>query len=66
KMKTLLHLAALRVIQLEGEMRDYFIRKVSEGKNKMSVINAIRNKILARVCSCIKNEKMYEKSLDLS
>jgi transposase len=66
RMKSLLHLAALRVIQLEGEMKDYFIRKVSEGKNKMSVINAIRNKILARVCSCIKNEKMYEKSLDLS
>lgn len=61
QMKRLLHMAAIRVVQLDGDLKDYFIRKVKEGKNKMSVINAIRNKIVARVCSCINNEKMYEK-----
>lgn len=66
ELKRLLHLAALRVIQLPGEMRDYYIRKVAEGKNKMSVINAIRNKIIARICSCINNNKKYQVNLDLS
>lgn len=66
ELKRLLHLAALRVIQLPGEMRQYYIRKVAEGKNKMSVINAIRNKIIARICSCINNNKKYQKALDLS
>jgi transposase len=66
QMKRLLHMAALRVIQIDGELKDYFIRKVEEGKNKMSVINAVRNKIVARVCSCVNNQKMYEKSLQVS
>lgn len=66
ELKRLLHLAALRVIQLPGEMRDYYIRKVAEGKNKMSVINAIRNKIIARICSCIKNNKKYQINLQVS
>ena len=28
----------------EGELREYYLRKVAEGKNKMSVLNAIREK----------------------
>ncbi len=59
--KTRLHMAALRAIQMPGELKDYFDRKVSEGKNKMSVINAVRNKIIARVFACIKQNKMFEK-----
>ncbi len=66
ELKKLLHMAALRVIQLPGEMRTYYLRKVAEGKNKMSVINAIRNKIIARICSCINNNKKYQIGLDLS
>ena len=65
-LKKLLHLAALRVTQLDGEMRNYYIRKVDEGKNKMSVINALRNKIVARVCATINNDRPYQKSLHLS
>ena len=44
--KTVLHMAALSAVSMKGELQDYFIRKVSEGKNKMSVINAIRNKLI--------------------
>lgn len=64
--KRLLHMAALRSIQLPGELQDYYLRKVSEGKNKMVVINAIRNKIIARICSCINNKKKYQGNLVLS
>jgi len=41
--KALLHMAALSVAtRKSGEMSDYYHRKVAEGKNKMSVLNAVR------------------------
>ena len=59
--KTLLHMSALSVINMEGDMQNYFLRKLSEGKNKMSIINAIRNKLVLRVFACVKNDRLYEK-----
>lgn len=64
RMKTLLHMAALSSIKIKGEMQDYFNRKVEQGKNKMSVVNAIRNKIVLRVFACIKNNRMYQKNYE--
>lgn len=60
--KRLLHLAALVVIRKPGELQDYYLRKVAEGKNKMSVINAVRNKLILRVFACIKENRIYEKN----
>lgn len=60
--KTMLHMAALSSISRPGEFRDYYERKLEEGKNKMSVINAIRNKLVLRVFACVKKGKMYDKS----
>jgi transposase len=65
-LKKLLHLAALRTIQLPGELREYYLKKVAQGKNKMLVINAIRHKILLRVCAVMKNGKNYSPPLLLS
>lgn len=59
-LKTILHMCAVSSLRHNTEMRIYYDRKVAEGKNKMLVINAIRNKLLARVYSCVKHEKMYE------
>ena len=59
--KTLLHLAAVSVIgKAGGEMKNYYLRKVEEGKHKMSVINALRAKIVARMFAVIKNNKFYK------
>jgi transposase len=59
--KTLLHLAAVSVIgKAGGEMKSFFLRKVEEGKHKMSVINALRAKIVARMFAVIKNNKYYK------
>lgn len=59
--KTLLHMAALSVLHTPGDLRDYYERKVLEGKNKMSVINAIRHKLVLRIFACVQNNRMYEK-----
>jgi len=63
KVKTLLHMAALVAIQHNNELRLYYERKVNiEKKNKMSVINAVRNKLVQRIFSCVNQNRMYEKN----
>lgn len=64
QMKTLLHMAALSCIQMKGDLQDFYLRKIEAGKNKMSIINAIRNKIVLRVFACIKNNRMYQKEYE--
>lgn len=44
-----------------GDLKPYYDRKVEEGKNKMLVINAVRNKLIHRIFSCINSNRMYEK-----
>lgn len=58
-LKALLHLCAMSSIKYVDELRNYFNRKVEEGKNKMSIINAIRNKLALRAFSVIKNDKPF-------
>lgn len=62
--KKLLHMAALSAITCNGELKEFFHRKVQEGKNKMSVINAIRNKIIARIFACVNQNRVYQKNFD--
>ncbi|RZK54803.1 MAG: IS110 family transposase [Pedobacter sp.] len=66
KMKSLLHLAAMSAIRLNNQLRIYYLRKVQEGKNKMSVLNAVRNKIIHRIFAVIKNQTIYKNDLVLS
>jgi len=65
-LKKMIHLAALVTIRKGNIMHDYFNRKVAEGKNKMSVINAIRNKLIHILLACIKNNTMYIKNFNHS
>jgi len=60
-LKTLFHMSALSAIRVKGEFKDYFERKIKEGKNKMSVINAIRSKIIHRIFACIRDNRLYQK-----
>ena len=61
KMKTLFHMAAMSVLTRDGEMKVYYNRKLAEGKNAMSVINAIRFKIIDRVFAVVKRNECYDK-----
>jgi transposase len=65
-LKKLLHLSAMRAIQLKGDLQNYYQRKVNEGKNKMLVLNAVRNKIVARICAMVNKQRKYEINLLLS
>jgi len=65
-MKTLMHLAAMAAINTKGELGQYYQRKVQEGKNKMNVINAVRNKIIARIFAVVKRNEPYQKILQNS
>lgn len=62
KLKSLIHLAAIQGIKKKAEFRKYYDRKVKEGKPKMSVINAIRNKILLRIAAVVKRGVPYMKA----
>jgi transposase len=62
KLKKLLHLCALSAIKNDKEIQAYFERKVVEGKNKMSVINAVRNKLIHRVFAVIRDDRFYEEN----
>ncbi len=62
QLKKLYHMAALSAIKMKGEFRDYFVRKVAEGKNKMTVINAVRAKIINRIFALIRDNRIYEKN----
>jgi transposase len=61
KLKTLLHMAALAAIKSDNQLQNYYQRKVNEGKNKMSVINAVRNKLVHRAVAVIREQRLFIK-----
>lgn len=64
KVKTLLHMSAIVAIQYNRDLRCYYERKVNEQKkNKMSVINAVRNKLISRIFACVNHNSVYENNL---
>jgi len=65
-MKSLLHMAALVAINYNADMKAYYQRKVEEKKNKMLVINAVRNKLIWRIFACVRNNRPYQKNYQLS
>jgi len=61
-LKRIYHMAAVSTLTTKGELRQYYDRKVAEGKNKMSVINVIRAKLIARIFAVINQNREYEKN----
>ncbi|MCG8340847.1 MAG: IS110 family transposase [Cytophagales bacterium] len=59
-LKSALHMASLSAIQMKGELQEYYQRQVDAGTPKMSVLNAVRNKLLQRVCAFVRANRMYE------
>jgi transposase len=59
-LKSLLHMSALVAISYNTDLKEYYQRKVAENKNKMSVVNAVRNKLIWRVFACVRNNRLYQ------
>lgn len=59
RLKGLLSNAACSSIQHNPEMKLYYERRLNEGKNKMSTLNIIRNKIVARIFAVVQRGTPY-------
>ena len=54
-----LHLAALALINSHNELKDYYDRKVAEGKPKRLVLNNVGHKLVLRAMAVIKRDSHY-------
>jgi transposase len=59
QIKSLLNMAAMSTIQLPGEYQMYYLRRTADGKNKMSTLNIIRNKLIFRAFAVVKRGSPY-------
>jgi len=58
--KRLLHMGAMSAVGSCPEMKAFYARKTAQGKNKMSVLNAVRNKLISRVFACVNSGRTYQ------
>lgn len=61
--KALLNLAACCAIRCDQELKQYYRKRVEEGKRKMSCLNIIRSKIVARMFAVVKRQSSYQQHL---
>lgn len=59
RIKSLLTMCAGVAIQYNTEMKLYYEKRVSEGKNKMSTMNIVRNKLISRIFAVIERDSPY-------
>ncbi|MDB4922037.1 IS110 family transposase [Mucilaginibacter sp.] len=63
KIKTLLHMCAIAAIIRHEEFTSYYARRTKDnGKPKMAVINAIKNKLILRIFACVNQNRVYRKN----
>jgi len=62
-MKSLFHMAALTAVRVNEDLKKYYERKTQEEKkNKMLVLNAVRNKLIHRIFACVNQNRKYNKT----
>lgn len=61
ELKSLLTNGVYAAIKHDNQIKQYYQRKIKEGKNEFSVINAIRNKLIHRVFATVKRRTPYVK-----
>lgn len=60
-LKTKLTLAAQNAVRFDPELKEYYQRKRSEGKNNWLVLNNVKNKLIHRIFAVVRDGKLYEK-----
>jgi transposase len=61
-LKSILHMPAVGQAYGKKDLHKYFDRKVAQGKHKMSVLNAIKNKLVLRMVAVIRNDRPFQAS----
>jgi transposase len=62
RVKSIFHICAMSTIAHSSELKDYYLRKTQiDGKPKMSVLNAVRNKLILRIFACVNQDRCFEK-----
>jgi len=59
KMKTLLSNAAIVAVSFDEQTKRYYQRKLEQGKHHGTIINAIRNKMVAKIFAVVKRQTPY-------
>lgn len=59
ELKSLLFLCAMSAVQHNSEIKEYYERKIEEGKPFLSVINAVKNKLILRAVAVVRNKKPF-------
>ena len=59
-------MGSMSAIQVKGDLQDYYRRKLGEGKHTMLVLNAVRNKLIHRVCAVVRRCEKYDKNYTLT
>ena len=59
KIKGIITMAAMSAVQYNPEMKEYMERKRKEGKHYNCVLNAIKNKLVARAFAVVKRQSPY-------
>jgi transposase len=58
-LKKLIHMVAISACIYNPELKLYYKKRVNEGKNKMSTLNIIRNKVIARMFAVVNRGTVY-------
>lgn len=64
KMKTLLSSGAEAAIKYNPVLRNYYIKKKQEGKNRRVIINNVRNKLIHIMFAVIRNHTVYQENYE--
>lgn len=60
-LKAILIKGAITAINHDPQLKRYYDRKINEGKNKMSVINAVASKLVMRIFAVVNREEPFVK-----
>lgn len=60
-LKGVLFKAAISAIQHDPQLKKYYARKLNEGKHKLSVLNAVANKLVLRIFAVAKRNESFVK-----
>jgi hypothetical protein len=65
-LKSLFHMGAMAAIRSKGDIQDYYNRKIAQGKKPMSVLNAVRGKIIHHIWAVLKSGEPYKPYLQMT